>query len=250
VGFLGRRAAGRRNAPAIPKGRRVYAIGDIHGCTDLLSDLLHKIEQDNAGRSPARTQLVFLGDLIDRGPDSARLLRAMHGHVSAKNCHVIRGNHEATLSDALAGDHDAMDLWLQHGGTATLHSFGVPDSLIDPDDSGRMIAIAREAIALPIRQWLARLPLSVRMGDYFFVHAGIRPGTPLRRQCPADLLWIRQPFLASDADHGAVIVHGHSIHEDGVEFCKNRIGVDTGAYRTGRLSALALEGVRRWVINT
>lgn len=239
-----------REPSAVPKGRRIYAIGDIHGCVSLLGDLLRRIEDDNDARGGGKAELILLGDLIDRGAQSARLLRALHRHSLGKRCRVLRGNHEAMVSDVLAGDHDAAALWLRTGGVETLLSFGVPDSAIDPDDTVRTIALAREAIPTSVRTWIAKLPLMMRAGDYVFVHAGIRPGVPLKRQKPDDLLWIREPFLSSDADHGAIIVHGHTITESGVTVRPNRIGVDTGAYRTGRLSALGLEGSLKWVIST
>lgn len=222
----------------------------MHGCVSLLGELLRRIEDDNATRGGSRAEVLLLGDIIDRGEDSASLLRALHRHSMGRRCRVLRGNHEAMLSDVLAGDHDAAEVWLRTGGVETLRSFGVAEGAIDPDDTVRTIAMTREVVPPGVRDWLAKLPLNATAGNYFFVHAGIRPGIALNRQKLEDLLWIREPFLTSEADHGAIIVHGHSISENGVCVRANRIGVDTGAYRTGRLSALALEGHQRWVITT
>jgi len=234
----------------IPPGQRVYAIGDIHGRMDLFKDLLSLIEADSADRARAKTTLILLGDFIDRGPDSARLMKIGLHYQASRRFVVLRGNHEAALIDAIAGDFDAMDLWLAHGGDATLRSFGVRDEQIDPDDTAETIRLARRTIPGPLINWLARLPLTYRVGAYFFVHAGVRPGVPLHKQTETDLLWIRNEFTDCGDDHGAIIVHGHSVYEDGVHFQPNRIGIDTGAWRTGRLSALGLEGEDCWALCT
>ncbi len=230
-------------------GERIYAIGDIHGRLDLLEDLLARIHRDTAARPPLPTRCIVLGDFIDRGPQSCEVMARLVG-LDGPGCLVLKGNHEAALLDTLRGDHDAAELWARFGGVATLASFGVPAADIDPDDSSQLIALARRAIPAPLAEWLARRPLSLRAGGYFFAHAGVRPGTALTRQVEADLLWIREDFTDSDAAHGAVVVHGHSIREAGVEIRANRIGLDTGAYRTGRLSAVGLEGDEVWTLAT
>ena len=130
----------------------------------------------------------------------------------------------------------------------TLASYGIPLPA-EPYDEEAVAVALRAAVPRPIRHWLAGLPLTARSGDYFFCHAGVRPGVPLKRQSAQDLLWIRREFLSDDSDHGAVVVHGHSIASD-VEWRDNRIGIDTGAYRTGRLTALYLEGTEREIIAT
>jgi serine/threonine protein phosphatase 1 len=227
---------------------RIYAIGDIHGRLDLLRSLLFAVEDDSELRSPLPTRLVILGDFIDRGPDSAKLMKIFAAQKSGRVV-ILKGNHEAALVDALLGDHQAMDLWLAHGGDATLRSFGAADAEIDPDDSRAMIELARQLIPKKLVDWLGKLPVFYREGQYYFVHAGIRPGVALERQSLDDQLWIRGEFTESEADHGAVIVHGHSISEDGVAIRANRIGVDTGAYRTNILSAVGLEADSQWVVN-
>ncbi len=234
--------------PGLP-GERIYAIGDIHGRLDLFEELLARIERDSAARPPLPTRCIVLGDFIDRGPQSRALIERLAGLDPARFV-VLRGNHEAALLDTLHGDHDAAELWARFGGVATLTSFGVPADSIDAEDSGALIALARRVIPAPLVDWLAQRPLSVSAGGYFFVHAGVRPGVALARQAEADLLWIRDDFTRSQAAHGAIIVHGHSIREAGVEIMPNRIGVDTGAYRTGRLSAVGLEGDAVWTLAT
>lgn len=237
--------------PRLPDQTRVYAIGDVHGRLDLLRKLVRMIEQDNALRARARVKLVVLGDFIDRGPDSAEVVRALLA-IAAKtrNLIVLKGNHEQAMVGGLAGDFDALEMWLAYGGEATLTSWGVRESLIGMHDVRALLADAEQRIPASVTNWMSRLPVTYRAGDYLFVHAGVRPGVPLDRQDPKDLLWIRNDFLESTEDHGAMIVHGHSIREDGPDFQLNRIGIDTGAYRTGTLTALALEADRCWTLST
>lgn len=159
---------------------------------------------------------------------------------------VLLGNHEEAMLQALHGDAQALRRWLGVGGVETLRSFGVPD--LQPDENPRDYVLrARAAIPRHWLAWLSRLPLSVRSGDYYFVHAGIRPGVALSRQAREDMLWIRDDFLEDTRDHGAVVVHGHSI-SPAVDVRKNRIGIDTGAYVSGTLSAIYLEGQQQAVI--
>ena len=225
----------------MPPGERIYAIGDIHGRLDLFLALMTKIHEDLSQRPVMRCRCIILGDFIDRGPQSRQLMEVLSESAST-NLVVLKGNHEAALVDVRLGDHDAAELWVAYGGLATLASFGVDVDTIDPTDTGAIIAIVRQVISAEMAAWLARLPLSLAIGGYFFVHAGIRPGVPIARQSERDLLWIRDEFLTSTIDHGLRIVHGHSINRAGIDFTANRIGLDTGAYETGRLSAVALEG--------
>ncbi|MGU3390554.1 metallophosphoesterase [Sphingomonas sp. M1A8_2b] len=237
-------------APDMPPGKRIYAIGDIHGRLDLLRGLLAQIERDIADRPPAKTQIVVLGDFIDRGPDSVKIATIFAAQKARSGFVVLKGNHEAALIDGLRGDRAALDLWIDHGGDATLRSFGASEAEIFPRDTRELLETVRRIIPKPIATWLVKLPMLYRLGNYVFVHAGIRPGIPIRKQTPDDLLWIRDEFIASDADHGAIVVHGHTVFEDGVSLKSNRIGVDTGAVRTGRLSAVGLEGNAQWVLDT
>ncbi|MFC4293977.1 metallophosphoesterase family protein [Novosphingobium tardum] len=230
--------------PAIPTGKRAYAIGDVHGRLDLLEQLVETIAADDAAREPAETHLILLGDLIDRGPQSRGVLDfLMTPPDFAHELVLLRGNHEQFLIDVLASPRDVWGGWLQHGGRQTLASYGVPERLAmgDPQRFGRALA---DAIPVSHLKMIEQMKLSYSMGDYLFVHAGVRPGVPLDRQSTRDLLTIRDEFLRSERDHGAVVVHGHSIIES-VEELPNRIGLDTGAYRSGKLSALVLEGETR-----
>jgi serine/threonine protein phosphatase 1 len=239
---------GHIRQPAVPDGMRLYAIGDIHGRVDLLGDLLGRIDRDSGARGPATVRMILIGDLIDRGPGSATLLRDLSTRMPP-GLICLRGNHEAAMVDAWKGDRAALRLWLAHGGRATLAGFDAAIAgLADDDEDALLDALVRH-VPRNVIDWLRRLPLTYASGDYLFVHAGVRPGIPLARQTADDLLWIRDPFLTSDAWHGKVIVHGHTPSDD-VEILPNRIGIDTGAYYSGRLSAIGLEGVARWVVQT
>jgi serine/threonine protein phosphatase 1 len=236
--------------PKLAPGRRVYAIGDVHGRYDLVIELLSRISAEQSSLKPARTTVLFIGDLIDRGPQSAQVLKLI-GRSMATGSKVIalKGNHEETLVEAWRGDRDALAGWLAHGGIETLESFGVDRTDVDPDRLHEAEALIRRVIPVETIDWLDALPLSWTCGDYLFVHAGIRPGIPLDRQEASDLLWIRDEFLDFEAAHDKIVVHGHTVTQ-GVEFRPNRIGIDTGAYHTNRLSALCLWGAERRVIAT
>ncbi|MDE2581436.1 MAG: serine/threonine protein phosphatase [Rhodospirillales bacterium] len=220
----------------LPPGRRIYAVGDVHGCAGQLARLHAAIAED-LGRRPVAAPLVLhIGDYVDRGPDSAGVLACLlAGPDLPDGVDVVNlmGNHERTMLDALEGDRAAGTDWLFQGGRPTLESYG-----LDPDG-------AREG-------WMAGLPaghaaflrgLALRHaeGGYLFVHAGIRPGVTLADQAPEDLLRIRQPFLYTEQDLGAVVVHGHTPVKAPVVRA-NRIAIDTGAVFGGRLTAAVLEG--------
>ncbi|MDP9057738.1 MAG: serine/threonine protein phosphatase [Pseudomonadota bacterium] len=231
--------------PRTEPGDRIYAIGDIHGCYDLMRQLLDRIgEHHDALPEPGALHIVFLGDLIDRGPDSAAVLNFVYD-LQHKNDKVITlmGNHEQAMLNVLDGEPNVLRSWLGFGGLQTLKAFGVAPP--DPDEPSReFLRRLQGVIPRPWLRWLRNLPLFAQSGDYFFCHAGIRPGVPLRKQSREDLLWIREDFLDDLRSHEAVIVHGHSI-EPITEIRSNRIGVDSGAYRTGRLTAIYLEGDRQ-----
>jgi serine/threonine protein phosphatase 1 len=243
-----RRIGGQhRRLPATDPGDRIYAVGDIHGCYHLWLDLLDRIEA-HARSLPEgpRTRLVLLGDLVDRGPDSAKVLHlAYEAQRQNPDLTVLLGNHETMLLDALSGRRGALGIWLRSGGEETLQSFGIEPPFQNRD----VMAALHGAMPAAWIEWLQQLPLSTRSGDYFFCHAGVRPGVALRRQAPKDLLWIRRDFVNDAGEHGAVVVHGHSICRT-VEVRHNRIGIDTGAYTSGELSAVYLEGTRRELIST
>lgn len=236
----------------LPPGLRVYAIGDIHGRADLLDRLHDKIEADLAPSSkygaPAKTVIVYLGDYVDRGPDSHGVIeRLTRSRFSGIETVALLGNHEDMLLQFLDAPYGA-SLWLSNGGDATLASYKVKV----PASYDELLFTQRALLgAMPRhhKQFLGTLPEQVQYGDYLFVHAGIRPGLPLDRQSREQMIWIRDVFLDSEIDHGLIVVHGHTIvHE--VEWRPNRIGVDTGAYTTGRLTALVLEGAGRRLLQT
>jgi serine/threonine protein phosphatase 1 len=235
--------------PRTDPGERIYAIGDIHGRYDLLRLLLDRIGEHAQALPPAQSlHLVFLGDLVDRGPESARVVEFLHElDQSTDQIIVLLGNHEEAMLQALDGDLGVLQRWLGVGGAQTVESYGL--RLPEPQDDLRRYARYLQS-SLPVEQmrWLRRLPLTAQSGDYFFCHAGVRPGVPLGRQSREDLLWIRDDFIDDMADHGAVIVHGHTIEPD-VTMRANRIGIDTGAYRHGVLTALYLEDERQEIIS-
>ncbi|WP_298196148.1 metallophosphoesterase [Novosphingobium sp.] len=245
------RARGRDKAatPSIPPGQRVYAVGDVHGRLDLFAPLMARIEQDDADRGPAETTIVLLGDLIDRGPDSAAVVAAARALAARRRVRLLTGNHEEMLLRAM-NEADVLRPFLRHGGRETLLSYPLNPHLLDTAEDYEVIRLAmRAAIPADDIAYLQQGEAMVRVGDYLFVHAGIQPGVALDAQSEHDLRWIRQPFLSHAGDHGCVVVHGHTIAED-VEVRANRIGIDTGAFYTGRLTALALEGTSRWLIET
>lgn len=238
-----------RPEPSLPAAHRVYAIGDIHGCLDLYLELLALIEADNASRGEAQTLIILLGDLIDRGPDSAGVVRQAMTPLSWAKTLVLRGNHEAAMLEALAGNARMLDVWLNNGGITALKSWGIETRDIEYCSAEGVVELLLETIPAEQIKWLGQCPLNFRLGNFYFVHAGIRPGVQLIDQREYDNLWIREEFLSSRRDHGAVVVHGHSTTTE-VEELPNRIGLDTGAYLTGKLTAIALEGTSRWRLQT
>jgi len=239
----------RPRTPQVPQDHRVYAVGDIHGRLDLLLELMDKIERDDAARPQAKTHIVFLGDLIDRGPSSAQVVDyLLHCRTGSAIFHFIAGNHEEALLDSVRGPHIGSEGWLSYGGCETLLSYGVGAGAIA---TGGILLDSEIQASIPADHvdFIAGFNDSVQIGDYLFVHAGIRPSVPLDQQSSHDMRWIREEFLGDESDHGVVVVHGHTISEK-PEFRANRIGIDTGAYRTGVLTALGLEGSAQWLLST
>ena len=236
--------------PSGPPGRRAYAVGDIHGRLDLLEQLLAKIHADLDERPAEKVLLVFVGDLIDRGPSSAQVVERLRAYRRETVQTVfLLGNHEEVLLRILEGDSSLIRSWLGFGGSQCLRSYGVdPSSLRGLDDRGKVEAV-RAAIPAEHVAFLSSFVDSCRFGDYLFVHAGIRPGIELSQQQQSDLRWIREPFLLDDTNHGFVVVHGHTISPE-VEERPNRVGIDTGAFATGILTAIAIEGAERWFLDT
>ncbi|MET0241520.1 MAG: metallophosphoesterase family protein [Sphingobium sp.] len=245
-GLLKRSGKGQ---PKTGRGARIYAIGDIHGRFDLFRQALAKIEEHHSTLPvPQTLHVVLLGDLVDRGPESSRVVEFAHRlQTSTGSMICLKGNHEEMMVRAIDGEPGLMRAWVKAGGAATLRSYGVdvPESELD---AGAATAELKRRVAPEVVEWMRTLPLTAQSGDYLFCHAGVRPGVPIKRQSRDDLLWIREEFLGSTVDHGAMIVHGHSVAAE-LEMKPNRIGIDTGAYRSGILSVLFLEGEKRDVIS-
>lgn len=243
-------------APSVGEGRRVYAIGDIHGRLDLLVKLIGRIEADAAAREEAETHIILLGDLVDRGPDSAGVVRrameldAGSLETGAVKVRFLKGNHEEVFIRAARGDEGATPFLLRYGGRETLLSYGLDAAAFEEMDAGELTEWMLKYIPRDHVDFLDSFEDMVEMGDYVFVHAGIRPQVPLAEQTPSDLRWIRDEFLNWKQPHGGkIVVHGHTILLE-VDEQTNRIGIDTGAYRSGRLTAVGLEGDRRWYLST
>lgn len=238
------------HAPTVPDDMRVYAIGDIHGERNLLDLLYEMIEQDAKSILAAggTAVIVHLGDYIDRGPDSRGVVDRLTTPLNGCERRFLLGNHEMALLRFLAAPETGIE-WLRYGGAETLASYGVAPTLGDDARMRRLAAALRERMPESHRAFLEKLEPYVVIGDYAFVHAGVAPGAPLERQSLDALLWMREPFLSSSAWHGRVIVHGHTI-ADAPEDLFNRIGVDTGAYASGVLTCVALQGAERRFIAT
>ena len=229
----------------------VFAIGDIHGRVDLLRQLEEMIKEEMARAPRCKHFVVYLGDYVDRGFESRQVLQHLVERplIGCRRVCLL-GNHDLWLF-AFAEGRMGGDGWLEHGGDATLLSYGVKLDRMKPEE--QRLAEARDQLATRLpgshRSFLGNLELAFGLGDYFFCHAGVRPGVPLAQQSENDLLWIREPFLSHEGDLGKIIVHGHTVEEAPVVL-PNRIGVDTGACWTGRLTCLVLEGTQRRFLAT
>jgi serine/threonine protein phosphatase 1 len=243
----------RKPPPALPRaiaaGERIYAIGDIHGRRDCLDELLVKIGEDDRARGPSKTTLVLLGDLVDRGPESRGVIERLAQLAELRPCVFLMGNHEEVFIDAWEGDESAARLFHRIGGRETLLSYGVTEADYDSADFARLITLLATHVPADHIAFLRGFRDTYRSGDYLFVHAGIRPGTAIDDQRPADMRWIRDKFLDDPRDHGVCVVHGHSITA-GIDEKPNRVGIDTGAYASGKLTAIGLEGDERWFLST
>ena len=240
----------RQSGPAGARGWRAYVVGDLHGRLDLLEQLLDKIQDDLERRPARKVLLIFVGDLIDRGPKSAQVVERLRTYQHPRIQTVfLLGNHEEVLLRILAGEADLIAKWRSFGGTECLKSYGVDAAKLSGLDDEEALAVVRKAIPKKHIEFLESFDDSCRFGDYLVVHAGIRPGVEFDQQRQADLRWIREPFLFDETDHGFVVVHGHTIRPE-VEVRPNRIGIDTGAYRSGVLTALAIEGSETWLLDT
>jgi len=232
----------RTSSAVVPPGTRVYAVGDIHGRSDLLAETIARIDDDIRRRPVEHVIEVYLGDYIDRGPDSSGVLSVLAVRLVRRHAICLRGNHEAILERFLWQDAGTLHHWARLGGLQTLASYNVvPRTRLETEAP---LAIQRSLLEVFPREhelFLQCLRNSFVSGDFLFVHAGIRPGVPMNLQDAEDLFWIRDEFLNSELNHGKVIVHGHT-PVDHPDIRENRINIDTGAWRTGILSCIAIEG--------
>ncbi|MEO5706547.1 MAG: metallophosphoesterase family protein [Alteraurantiacibacter sp.] len=239
-------AAHSEHQPAVPAGQRVYAIGDIHGRLDLFNALIAAIEVDDAEATPARSTVILLGDLVDRGPDSAGVVRRARQWQDAREVRILAGNHEEMFLKSFDST-DMLRHFLRHGGRQTIHSYGVDRRTLSAADIDEVQDLMCAAVPQVDRDYITGFEDLIVLGDYVFVHAGIDPEVSIHEQRVSDLRWIREPFLSHSEPYELIVVHGHTISE-APELRGNRIGIDTGAYASGRLTALVLEGTTRRLI--
>jgi serine/threonine protein phosphatase 1 len=236
--------------PTLPAGLRLYAVGDIHGRNDLLEKMLRLIAADQLGWR-GESRIIFLGDYVDRGPHTREVLDILcKGVYENLKFEALRGNHEDIVLRFFK-DHSVAPGWFHYGGLQTLRSYGIdiPNATQDFDDIFRLRQTLDRAMPQTHKDFLAALPYTVRYGDYVFAHAGVHPNRPLGCQDPHHYMWMREPFLSCDQPLGFVVVHGHSIRMK-PEIRINRIGIDTGAYVTGHLTCVVLQGEERRFIST
>ncbi|WP_230278970.1 metallophosphoesterase family protein [Croceicoccus sp. Ery15] len=249
--ILDRKRSEPLHGPSIPEGERVYAVGDIHGRRDLFDSIIDMIDADDAQRGEADTTVILLGDLIDRGPDSAGVIASARQWAARRKVRMLMGNHEEMMLRALDSDENLRH-FLRVGGRETLLSYPIPLKTYRTATLSDLAEMAREAVPIEDIELIESMENMIRIGDYLFVHAGINPAIPLEEQVSRDLRWIREPFLSHDSPLDVCVIHGHTIREE-VEIGPrtdrpNRIGIDTGAFRSGRLTAIGLEGSQRWFI--
>jgi serine/threonine protein phosphatase 1 len=235
--------------PQLPEGRRLYCVGDIHGRLDLLEEL-HEIIRSDSREFQGSLGIIYLGDYIDRGAQSKQVIDCLvEQPLEGFEAIHLMGNHEQSMLHFLQ-EPRAAAAWLSYGGKLALMSYGVGVGRIHLE---QQVDILRDDLETRLPPYHLEFLEGCRMchveGSYFFVHAGIRPGVPLDEQQPEDLLWIRDEFTRSNDNHGHIVVHGHSITEE-VEWKPNRIGIDTGAYASGMLTALVLEGAEQRLLQT
>jgi serine/threonine protein phosphatase 1 len=238
----------KREPARIPLGERLYVVGDIHGRLDLLDCLLGLVKT-HAQNGPERCTLLYVGDYVDRGPDSRGVVERLLQPISGFQSRFLRGNHDQAVLDFLANPL-FYRIWKNYGAQETLLSYGVRPPRFDAE---KAILETRDEFAAKLpashKIFFENLEMTAEIGDYFIVHAGVRPGIALNAQSAEDMLWIREDFLLSTADFGKIVIHGHT-PAPSVMRRKNRIGIDTGAYATGKLTALVLEGDTVKVLQT
>jgi serine/threonine protein phosphatase 1 len=231
----------------LPPGLRLYAIGDVHGCRDLLMEMHARIDAELERDAPGDWRIVHVGDYCDRGPDTKGVIDFLIARMAwNKRIVCLRGNHDEGFVSFLEARSGA-GIFINNGGETTAASYGVRADF----SSAAAVEQTRESLLAGVphahRAWLADLPHAAELGDFFFCHAGIRPGVPLDVQDANDLVWIRETFLDDPRLHPKVIVHGHTPSNE-VELRPNRVNVDTRAFASGRLSALKLDGAGKSVV--
>lgn len=233
--------------PKLPDGVRIYAVGDIHGRADLLLDVFAAIDHHLARTKPLRALHVYLGDYIDRGPASRQTVDLLIERARRHESIFLKGNHEVFMFEVLH-DPNRLLAWKDYGGFQTLMSYGLtPNVKPDSGEQRELVRALLDVMPDSHRRFYARLRPCFTCGDFFFVHAGVRPGVPLRRQREQDLLWIRDEFLHSEDNFGKFIVHGHTPVAK-PDLRPNRINIDTGAYATGILTLLTIQGARMFTV--
>jgi serine/threonine protein phosphatase 1 len=237
--------------PKAPLDSRIYAIGDVHGRADLLRQLHRLIHEDAYRRQAPRNVVVYLGDYVDRGDESRAVIDLLLDEpLPSFESIYLKGNHEESMLRFLE-DTSVGPAWLFYGGGQTLASYGVrpPEVPLNPRELMRAQSELAERLPPRHRRFMVDLALTHAEGDYFFAHAGVRPGVPFDQQTAQDLLWIRDDFLLSEENFGKIVVHGHTITQR-PEVKRNRIGIDTGAFASGRLTCLILEGTQLGFLQT
>lgn len=233
--------------PKLPDGVRIYAVSDIHGRADLLQKVFAAIDHHLTRAGPARALHVFLGDYIDRGPASRQTIDLLIDRSRRHESVFLKGNHEAFMFEVLQ-DAGRLEAWKEYGGFQTLMSYGLAPSIKpDKDEQSELVHALRERMPDDHRRFFGNLKRSFTCGDFFFAHAGVKPGVPLQKQREEDLLWIREEFLQSKEDFGKFVVHGHTPVPK-PELRPNRINIDTGAYATGILTLLTIQGDRMFAV--
>ena len=228
--------------PPLPEDVALYVVGDIHGCVDPLLKTFSSIDRDRADTRPPYQAEIYLGDYVDRGPDSRQVIELLRQRAETHRVIFLKGNHDAMMQEFATGRRSLAD-WLPYGATDTLRSYGATPDAIAANSDELPHLFPRDHLA-----FLSRCEYSFEVDDYFFVHAGVRPGQPLHTQTPEDLMWVRDEFLDHRGSFGAIVVHGHTPVPK-PEFKSNRIGIDTGAYMTGQLSCLRIGGDGPRILN-
>lgn len=231
---------------SVPAGQRVYAIGDIHGRLDVFETIIAMIEADDAAREPAETTIILLGDLVDRGPQSAGVIAAARAWASRRTVRCLAGNHEEMFLSSFT-DEGTLRHFLRFGGRETLMSYPITPEDYAPVTLAELQDLMRERIPAADIEFMMAMENLIRIGDYVFVHAGIRASKPLENQSTGDLRWIRSEFFDDPTPRDFAVVHGHTITAQ-PELSAHRIGIDTGAFATGCLTAIGLQGTDRWLI--